>query len=63
MRQKSKQKKEDEELRTLSEQNRMLKAKEAAIRNSISRIKATLLKILDLEAIFVNLWFSFFFES
>jgi len=44
-RQKAKQEKEDEELRTLSERNRMLKAKEAALRNNISRIKATLLKI------------------
>jgi len=45
MRQKAKKEKEDEELRTLSEQNRRLKAKEAALRNNISKIKAALLKI------------------
>jgi len=45
MRQKAKKEKEDEELRTLSEQNRMLKAKEAALRNNLSKIKAALLKI------------------
>merc|ERR1711963_994922 len=45
MRQKAKKEKEDEELRTLFEQNRMLKAKEAALRNNISKIKAALLKI------------------
>ena len=44
-RQKAKKEKEDEELRTLSEQNRRLKAKEAALRNNISKIKAALLKI------------------
>merc|ERR1712107_347620 len=38
--QQAKKEKEDEELRTLSEQNRMLKAKEAALRNNISKIKA-----------------------
>jgi len=43
--QQAKKEKEDEELRTLSEQNRMLKAKEAALRNNISKIKAALLKI------------------
>jgi len=45
MRQKAKKEKEDEELRTLSEQNRRLKAKEAALRSNISKIKAALLKI------------------
>jgi len=45
MRQKAKKEREDEELRTLFEQNRMLKAKEAALRNNISKIKAALLKI------------------
>jgi len=45
MRQKAKKEKEDEELRTLFEQNRMLKAKEAALRNNISKIKAALFKI------------------
>jgi len=45
MRQKAKKEKEDEELRTLSEQNRMLKAKEAALRNNVLKIKAALLKI------------------
>jgi len=45
MKQKAKKEKEDEELRTLSEQNRMLKAKEAALRSNISKIKAALLKI------------------
>jgi len=45
MRQRAKKEKEDEELRTLFEQNRMLKAKEAALRNNISKIKAALLKI------------------
>merc|ERR1712047_41387 len=45
MRQKAKKEKEDEELRTLSEQNRMLKAKEAVLRNNLSKIKAALLKI------------------
>ena len=45
MRQKAKKEKEDEELRTLSEQNRMLKAKEAAPRNNVLKIKAALLKI------------------
>merc|ERR1712004_912519 len=45
MRQKAKKEKEDEELRTLFEQNRMLKAKEAVLRNNNSKIKAALLKI------------------
>merc|ERR1712203_353147 len=45
MRQKAKKEKEDEELRTLSERNRRLKAKEAALRNNLSKIKAALLKI------------------
>ena len=45
MRQRAKKEREDEELRTLFEQNRMLKAKEAALRNNISKIKAALLKI------------------
>merc|ERR1712211_231576 len=45
MRQKKEREDEDEELRTLFEQNRMLKAKEAALRNNISKIKAALLKI------------------
>jgi len=45
MRQKAKKEKEDEELRTLFEQNRMLKEKEAALRNNLSKIKAALLKI------------------
>merc|ERR1712107_336409 len=45
MRQKAKKEKEDEELRTLFEQNRMLKAKEAALRNNVLKIKAALLKI------------------
>merc|ERR1712004_166853 len=45
MRQKAKKEREDEELRTLFKQNRMLKAKEAALRNDISKIKAALLKI------------------
>merc|ERR1712004_695989 len=45
MRQKAKKEREDEELRTLSEQNRMLKAKEAVLRNNLSKIKAALLKI------------------
>jgi len=43
--QQARKEREDEELRTLFEQNRMLKAKEAALRNSISKIKAALLKI------------------
>merc|ERR1712107_492855 len=42
MRQKAKKEKEDEELRTLFEQNRMLKAKEAALRNNVLKIKAAL---------------------
>merc|ERR1712004_337497 len=37
--------KEDEELRTLFEQNKMPKAKEAALKNRISKLKAALLKI------------------
>jgi len=45
MRQKAKKEKEDEQLRTLFEQNRVLKAKEAALRHNISKIKAALLKI------------------
>jgi len=45
MRQKAKKEKEDEELRTLFEQNRMLKEKEAVLRNNLSKIKAALLKI------------------
>merc|ERR1719150_1308064 len=45
MRQRAKKEKEDEELRTLFEQNRMLKAKEAVLRNNLSKIKAALLKI------------------
>jgi len=45
MRQKAKKERGDEELRTLSEQNRMLKAKEAALRNNVLKIKAALLKI------------------
>merc|ERR1712107_201459 len=45
MRQKAKKEKEDEELRTFFEQNRMLKAKEAALRNNVLKIKAALLKI------------------
>jgi len=45
MRQRAKKEKEDEELRTLFEQNRMLKAKEAALKNKISKLKASLLKI------------------
>merc|ERR1712079_259460 len=45
VRQKAKKEKEDEELRTLFEQNRMLKAKEAALKNKISKLKASLLKI------------------
>jgi len=45
MRQKAKKEKEDEQLRTLFEQNRMLKAKEAALKNKISKLKASLLKI------------------
>merc|ERR1712200_337278 len=45
MRQGAKKEKEDEELRTLFEQNRMLKAKEAALKNKISKLKASLLKI------------------
>jgi len=43
--QQARKEREDEELRTLFEQNRMLKAKEAALRNNISKIKAALLKI------------------
>jgi len=43
--QQAKKEKEDEELRTLFEQNRMLKAKEAALKNKISKLKASLLKI------------------
>jgi len=45
MKQKAKKERGDAELRTLFEQNSMLKAKEAALRNNISRIKAALLKI------------------
>jgi len=45
MRQKAKKEREDEELRTLYEQNRLLKVKEAALRNNLSKIKAALLKI------------------
>merc|ERR1712062_862621 len=45
MRQKAKKEKEDEELRTLFEQNRMLKAKEVVLRNDVMKIKAALLKI------------------
>jgi len=45
MRQRAKKEKEDEELRTLFEQNRMLKEKEAVLRNNLSKIKAALLKI------------------
>merc|ERR1712004_748755 len=45
MRQKAKKEREDEELRTLSEQNRMLKAKEVALRKNVLKIKAALLKI------------------
>merc|ERR1712007_352902 len=43
--QQAKKEREDEELRTLFEQNRMLKAKEAALKNKISKLKASLLKI------------------
>jgi len=45
MRQKAKKEREDEELRTLFEQNRILKAKEVALRNNVLKIKAALLKI------------------
>merc|ERR1712200_338217 len=45
MRQKAKKEMEDEELRKLFEQNRILKAKEVALRNNILKIKAALLKI------------------
>jgi len=45
MRQKAKKEREDEELRTLFEQNRILKAKEVTLRNNILKIKAALLKI------------------
>merc|ERR1712107_881704 len=43
--QQARKEREDEELKTLFEQNRMLKAKEAALRNSIPKIKAALLKL------------------
>jgi len=43
--QQARKEREDEELRTLFEQNRMLKAKEAALKNKISKLKASLLKI------------------
>merc|ERR1712062_883273 len=43
--QQAKKDKENEELRTLFEQNKMLKAKEAALKNKISKLKASLLKI------------------
>jgi len=43
--QQAKKDREDEELRTLFEQNRRLKAKEAALKNKISKLKASLLKI------------------
>jgi len=43
--QKAKQKKEDKELRTLSEQNRILRAKKAALKNKVAKIKAALVKI------------------
>jgi len=43
--QQARKEREDEELRTLFEQNRMLKAKEAAFKNKISKLKASLLKI------------------
>jgi len=43
--QQARKEREDEELRTLFEQNRMLKAKEAALKNKISKLKTSLLKI------------------
>jgi len=43
--QQAKKEREDEELRTLFEQNRRLKAKEAALKNKISKLKARLLNV------------------
>ena len=43
--QQAKKDRENEELRTLFEQNRILKAKEVTLRNNILKIKAALLKI------------------
>jgi len=43
--QQARKEREDEELRTLFEQNRRLKAKEAALKNKISKLKASLLNV------------------